>query len=132
MFDTTAPDGPGHLCTLVAGPEARALDHMDTDARRNILLGPLVPHLGPDVMKTASWHEKAWHLDEHAGGGYIALPEAGASDDVMPVPHTPIGSIHWAGAETAAEHPGYLDGAITSGRRAAQEVIDSLPQPETP
>ncbi|MGW4051759.1 flavin monoamine oxidase family protein [Streptomyces sp. NPDC004779] len=51
VFDTTAPDGPGHLCTLAAGPEARALDHMDSDARRDALLGPLVPHLGPDVMK---------------------------------------------------------------------------------
>lgn len=27
-----APDGPGHLCTLKAGPEARALDQTDTGA----------------------------------------------------------------------------------------------------
>ncbi|MFD5695309.1 flavin monoamine oxidase family protein [Streptomyces rubiginosohelvolus] len=132
VFDTTAPDGPGHLCTLVAGPEARALDHMGSSARRDVLLGPLVPHLGPDVMKTASWHEKAWHLDEHAGGGYVALPEPGTSESIGPIPHAPTGNIHWAGSETASEHPGYLEGAIASGRRAAREILDAPPQPETP
>ncbi|MFB7655960.1 MULTISPECIES: flavin monoamine oxidase family protein [unclassified Streptomyces] len=132
VFDTTAPDGPGHLCTLVAGPEARALDDMDTDARRQALLGPLAPHLGPDVAKPAGWHEKAWHLDEHAGGGYIMLPQPGTTEGIIPVPHTPIGNIHWAGSETASEHAGYLEGAIESGRRAAREVADALPRSETP
>ncbi|MFD4025758.1 flavin monoamine oxidase family protein [Streptomyces sp. NPDC058576] len=132
VFDTTAPDGPGHLCTLVAGPEARTLDDMDADARRQALLSPLVPHLGPDVVKPAGWHEKAWHLDEHAGGGYSMLPEPGTTAGIMPVPHTPIGNIHWAGSETASAHAGYLEGAIESGQRAAQEITDALPLPQTP
>jgi hypothetical protein len=34
----------------------------------------------------------------------------------------PIGAIHWAGAETASVWCGYLDGAIESGHRAADEI----------
>ena len=34
----------------------------------------------------------------------------------------PVGRIHWAGAETSVEWQGYLEGAMRSGVRAAQEV----------
>ncbi|MEQ4609521.1 NAD(P)/FAD-dependent oxidoreductase [Streptomyces cavourensis] len=126
VFDTGSPGGPGHLCTLVAGPEARALDGLDAEERRQVLLAPLVPHLGPGVLKPAGWHEKAWHLDEHAGGGYVVLPEPGTTEGISPLPHTPLGPVHWAGTETADEHAGYLEGAIASGVRAAREVVDAL------
>jgi monoamine oxidase len=47
----------------------------------------------------------------------------------MPHAHLPVGNVHWAGAETASEHPGYLEGAIQSGERAAREVAAALPSP---
>ncbi|MFE2290068.1 flavin monoamine oxidase family protein [Streptomyces sp. NPDC059452] len=131
VFDTTAPGGPGHLCTLVAGPEARALDSLDAEGRRHALLAPLVPHLGSGVLEPTGWYEKAWHLDEHAGGGYVVLPEPGTTEGIMPLPHTPLGNIHWAGSETADEHAGYLEGAIASGLRAAREVAAALPHPRS-
>ena len=37
---------------------------------------------------------------------------------------TPVGPIHWAGAETATRWAGYMDGAITSGIRAATEIAN--------
>lgn len=126
VFDTTAPGGPGHLCVLVGGPRARRLDGLDAAARRNALLRPLVPHLGSAVLEPVGWHEKAWHLDEHAGGGYTALPVPGATDGFPPLSSAPAGHLHWAGSETAREHPGYLDGAIEAGERAAREVAEAL------
>lgn len=132
VFDSTAPGGPGHLTVLIGGPAARDLDELDAETRRTTVLGPLVPHLGADVLEPASWHEKSWHRDEFAGGGYTALARAGTTDGLAPMPSTPIGGIHWAGAETASEHPGYLDGAIEAGRRAAGEVIAALSRRPTP
>ncbi len=35
----------------------------------------------------------------------------------------PVGSIHWAGTETATEWSGYIDGAVQSGQRAAAEIL---------
>ncbi|MEU8896139.1 FAD-dependent oxidoreductase [Nocardia sp. NPDC048505] len=124
VFDTSPPGGPGHLCLLVGGPHARTLDHLDAAARRETVLGPLVSWLGAEILEPVSWYEKAWHLDDNVGGGYTALPEMGSTEATMPC--TPVGAIHWAGTETAAEHPGYLDGAIESGHRAAREVLDAL------
>jgi monoamine oxidase len=31
--------------------------------------------------------------------------------------------VHWAGTETATYWNGYMDGAVRSGERAAQEVL---------
>jgi monoamine oxidase len=125
VFDTTAPDGPGHLCVLISGPEARGIDGLDAADRRKAVPGPLIPHVGPEVFEPASWHAKSWHLDEFAGGGYIALPNPGTTDGLVPMSSVPVGDIHWAGSETASDHPGYLDGAIEAGERAATEVIEA-------
>ncbi|WP_109519443.1 flavin monoamine oxidase family protein [Mycolicibacter heraklionensis] len=126
VFDTGAPGGPGHLCVLVGGPEARELDRLDAVDRRRSVLGALVRYVGPDVLEPVSWHEKSWHLDEYVGGGYVALAQPGTTAGIPPIACTPIGDIHWAGAETARDHAGYLEGAIESGTRVAREVIEAL------
>lgn len=129
VFDTSAPGGPGHLCFLVGGLEAEELDDLDPKQRQEQLLLRAAVHLGTEVMKPTDWHEKAWHLDPHAGGGYIAIAERGARQDDLPMPSRPAGRVHWAGAESAAEHPGYLDGAIEAGERAASEVKAAITAP---
>lgn len=126
VFDTTAPGGPGHLCILVAGPEARELDDLSPAGRRSAVLGSLTHRLGDEVLEPADWHEKSWHRDECVGGGYTALPVTGSTAGILPLPATPVGDIHWAGTETARDHAGYLEGAIDSGLPSAREVFDAL------
>ncbi|MGV9864593.1 flavin monoamine oxidase family protein [Rhodococcus koreensis] len=127
VFDTSPPGGPGHLCVLVGGRRARELDRLDEAGRRQAILGPLAAAVGSsDILQPASWHEKSWHLDEHAGGGYLALPSAGSTVGTFPLPSDPIDDIHWAGTETASEHAGYIEGAIESGERAAREVAEAF------
>lgn len=125
-FDTSPPDGPGHLCILIGGATARSLDHLEPAVRRGVLLGPLAELLGDAILDPVSWHEKAWHLDEHVGGGYLSLPDPGTTEGWVPVAAEPVGHLHWAGTETAQDHPGYLDGAIEAGLRAADEVSQTL------
>ena len=127
VFDTSPPGGPGHLCVLVGGRDARELDRLDEAGRRQAVLGPLAAAVGSSaILQPASWHEKSWHLDEHAGGGYSALPSAGSTQGMFPLPSDPIDDIHWAGTETASEHAGYIEGAIESGERAAREVAETF------
>ncbi|MED5812451.1 NAD(P)/FAD-dependent oxidoreductase [Mycolicibacterium sp. 050232] len=126
VFDTSPPDGPGHLCVLIGGPAARELDGLSADARQKAVLEPLIGHIGPEVLDPVSWHEKSWHTDEYAGGGYMALPIAGTLGGLLPWPCEPVGHIHWAGTETASDHAGYIEGAIESGLRVAHEVTQAL------
>ncbi|MER7355969.1 FAD-dependent oxidoreductase [Nonomuraea dietziae] len=39
---------------------------------------------------------------------------------------SPVGRIHWAGAETATGWYGYIEGAIRSGETAAASAPESL------
>ena len=128
VFDTSPPSagGPGHLCLLVGGTDARTLDDLSPADRRDALLGRLAHHLGEGVRAPASWHEKSWHLDEYVGGGYLAFPDPAAGGLPFPLGHAPAGTVHWAGTETAGEHAGYIEGALESGERAAAEVLAAL------
>ncbi|WP_278261935.1 FAD-dependent oxidoreductase [Nocardia sp. AG03] len=131
FFDTSSPDGPGHLCVLVAGAEARALDDLTAEARRARILGAIAGRLGPEIRTPRGWHEKSWHRDAHAGGGYTVLPKPGYTDGHFPFPAAPSDNLHWAGAETASEHAGYIEGAIESGERVAREVVAALAPAES-
>ncbi|MDF3309939.1 NAD(P)/FAD-dependent oxidoreductase [Rhodococcus sp. T2V] len=126
VFDSSPPSGPGHLTILVGGRDAWPLDELTQHQRQATLLAPLVDRLGPAIAEPVGWHEKSWHLDQYAGGGYVALPEPGTTAGNYPVAATPIGPLHWAGTETASEHAGYIEGAIESGQRVALEVIGAL------
>lgn len=127
VFDSSPPDGPGHLTLLVGGGDARRVGDLTVEERSGLLLGQLEPHLGARVRRPAGWHDKAWHQDPFVDGGYAALPRIGTREGFYPVEHSPIGDVHWAGTETAAEHAGYIEGALESAYRVIAEVGNALP-----
>ncbi|MFE5295886.1 FAD-dependent oxidoreductase [Streptomyces sp. NPDC056632] len=49
-----------------------------------------------------------------------------ASTRLGPALAAPIGRVHWAGAETATVWNGYMDGAVRSGSRVADEILAQL------
>ncbi|GEE02914.1 putative flavin-containing monoamine oxidase AofH [Gordonia spumicola] len=124
VFDSTSPAGPGHLTVLVGGTDARVFDDLTVDQRRARVLDALGGLFGDEARAPADFHDKVWQNDEHVGGGYLALPLPGAAGAALPADSTPCGRVHWAGTETSDDHPGYLEGAICAGRRAASEIID--------
>jgi monoamine oxidase len=46
--------------------------------------------------------------------------------EFLPILNQPFGLVHWAGTETATYWNGYMDGAVRSGERAAQEALAHL------
>ena len=64
------------------------------------------------------WSDEVWNR-----GAPVHLLPPGALTQDRDAIWAPVGRIHWAGTETATYWHGYMDGAITSGRRAAQEVL---------
>jgi len=66
-----------------------------------------------------------WWREPHSRGD-VAVPALGTWSSFGHSLREPVGSIHWAGSETAAEFAGQMEGALRSGRRAAEEVAASL------
>ena len=64
-------------------------------------------------------------MHEEHSAGYGAQFPAGVWTQFGPALREPIGRIHWAGSETASVWNGYMDGAASSGERAAAEVLSS-------
>jgi monoamine oxidase len=73
-------------------------------------------HLAPDEAVLTTWTDDVW-----ARGAYAALAVGAETDDVAL--HRPVGRLHFAGEHTAGEWSGLMEGALRSGRRAAQEVL---------
>jgi monoamine oxidase len=81
--------------------------------------------LNPDVRFTGEVVMKAWADDPFARGSYSALDSR--SWERVELLRRPAGRIAFAGEHTAAPHDyATMNGAILSGRRAAQDVLRIL------
>jgi monoamine oxidase len=81
---------------------------------------PLVP--AADVLEGRS---VAWEREPFAGGGYVTF-DVGfppALRDALGAPHS---RLAFAGEHTSRRYQGYVNGAIESGRRAADELLARL------
>ena len=126
VFDQSPEDEScGILVGLIESDHAKALSTMDEDARRELLIADLVYYFGNDALKPIEYVEQDWIKEPYSRGGYAAYmpPQLLSSfgEDIR----QPVGRIHWAGTETATEWMGYLDGALQSGIRVAEEIISA-------
>jgi monoamine oxidase len=96
---------------------------LDASERRRAVLGSLAAYYGKCAGKPVDYVEQDWSSEEFTRGCYGAHMAPGVMTQFAPVLREPVGRIHWAGTETAGAWCGYMDGALTSGERAAAEVV---------
>lgn len=126
VFDASpAGDGPGVLVGFLDGPDAVRWSG-DPAGRRRVVLDTLVQAFGPEAATPLDYAEHDWIADPWSEGCYVGLPGTGALTELGHALRTPVGRVHWAGTETAAEWTGYIEGALASGERAAREVAAAL------
>ena len=124
--------GPGVLVCFLEGAEARRYARLCPGDRRLAVLASLRSYFGPRAAKPIAFVEQDWSAEEWTRGGYGAHLAPGTWTQFGPALREPVGRIHWAGAETATTWCGSMDGAISSGERAAAEVLatdDAAPAP---
>jgi monoamine oxidase len=127
VFDNSPPDGrPGVLLGFLEGNQARDLGRWSESERRKCVLGCFTRFFGPKAGQAGDYVEKIWAEDEWTRGCYGAFFPPNTWTAFGDALRSPIGPIHWAGAETATRWMGCMDGAITSGERAASEVLHAL------
>jgi monoamine oxidase len=122
-FDNSPPDGtPGVLLAFAEGAHAVRLGALDAAERRGIVLRRLAHWFGNRAARPVDYHELDWSTEEWTRGCYGAHLAPGVWTRYGPALRRPVGLIHWAGTETSPIWNGYLDGAVRSGQRAADEV----------
>lgn len=126
VFDVSPPGGPGLLCSLVPGRRSQHLAAMTAGERRHAVTTHLAGLFGHQAAAPEHYAEKMWADEQYSRGGYGAYLPPGVLTTVGAALREPVGRVHWAGTETATRWAGYMDGAISSGLRAAKEVEHSL------
>jgi monoamine oxidase len=123
-YDTSSPDSDrGHLSVIATASRAEYLSGLAPEARRHAVLDSLVRHFGREARDCLDYADKVWTEEPWARGGYAAhLPPGRFAHGMAPY-QRPEGVLHWASTETANEWPGYMEGAIEAGERAASELI---------
>jgi monoamine oxidase len=135
IFDNSPPDGsPGIIVGFLEGHWARELGRVGEAERRAAALENLARIFGPRAASPERYLERNWTDEEWSRGCYVGYTPPGVLTAYGPAIRAPIGPIHWAGTETATVWNGYMDGAIQSGERAAQEALAAVapataPQP---
>jgi monoamine oxidase len=126
-FDDSPEDGShGAVVGFIAGNDCRRMEGADPEARRGAVLDQLGRAFGPRALDPIEVVEQHWLAEPFTRGGPVAVSSPGALTGLGGALRQPVGPLHWAGTETATEWCGYLDGAISSGRRAADEVRRAL------
>jgi monoamine oxidase len=125
-FDNSPPDGtPGVLLGFIAGPEAIRHARRSEADRRRVVLECFERLFGEQAAKPGIYLETAWAEEEWSRGGPVCSFGPGVLASYGEALRQPAGRVHWAGAETATIWCGYMDGAVRSGERAAEEVLDA-------
>lgn len=122
-FDNSPPSGtPGILLGFVEADDARRLARATPGGRREAVLARLADYFGPEALTPRRYLERDWMAEEFTRGCYGAHFTPGVWSNYGRAVREPVGPLVWAGAETSDVWNGYMEGAVRSARRAADEV----------
>ncbi len=128
-FDNSPPgdDGPGVLLGFIEGQEAREAELVSKAERKEGVIASFERYFGSKARTgVKKYVEKSWAEEIWSRGCYVGYYPTGVLTGYRDAMRAPVGRLHWAGTETATVWNGYMDGAIESGRRAAEETLAEL------
>jgi monoamine oxidase len=107
---------------FVVGDAAKAANELPDETRREAVLAELARFFGPEAARPLAYVDRSWLAEEWSEGCYAGLMGPGVMTAAGETLRAPAGRLHFAGTEAATRWAGYIEGAIESGERAADEV----------
>jgi monoamine oxidase len=126
-YDNSPPDGsPGVLVGFMEGDQGRAFMGAPAAVRRKAALDSFARYFGQAARNPTGYVDQVWARETYTRGAYGSFNPPGVLTSLGAAVEGPVGRLHFAGADFSAQWPGYMDGAIRSGERAAAEVLARL------
>lgn len=116
-------DGLCGLVMFIGGRFARHWHGRPQSELRTFIRARLVAALGEQAGRIVELSIRDWTDDRWCGGGYgdnVVDPDAGDAESPL---RQGFGPIRFASSELSPSYPGYIEGAITMGRRAARDML---------
>lgn len=97
------------------------------EKRKELIIGQLRRFYGDRADSYLSYHDLVWRNDPFTFSDYqqTVVPHLNNGHEVYQTSYL-NGRLLLAGAETATQHPGYMDGAVESAFRAVQHLRHNL------
>lgn len=126
-FDVTPSDAgaPGVMMGFIEGQDAIDATLMTPAVRKAKILEAFAFYFGAAAATPRAYVEMNWQAEALSAGGYTGVCPPGVLTGFGAVWRAPVGRLHWAGTEMATVWPGYMEGAVRSGERAAQEALSA-------
>jgi monoamine oxidase len=122
VVDASAPDGGAPvLLAFVVGPAAAAWHARDPGDRRREVMESLAALFGDPARAPLDYLEADWAVDPWSAGCVAGTPPGALAPGALW--RGAHDGIHLAGAEAAVRWPGYMEGAIEAGERAADDIL---------
>ncbi|NVB81099.1 MAG: hypothetical protein HOV81_22070, partial [Kofleriaceae bacterium] len=119
----TVPIGNA-LCAFVVGRDAARWRERDAAERRADVIATFTAQFGDEAREPVDCLEIDWGADPWSGGCVAATPPGVLARGAQwGATHR---RIHIAGTESSSIWPGYMEGAIVAGERAATGVLAAL------
>jgi monoamine oxidase len=132
-FDNSPNDARcGVLLGFFEGEHATAASLIGAEQRRELALRCIGKFFGDQALTPVEYIELDWTAEEYSRGCYGGRMGTGVWTRYARALREPVGRIHWAGTETADVWNGYMDGAVRSGERAAEEALTALAETTVP
>jgi putrescine oxidase len=126
-YDNSPPGGePGVLVTFLSGERCAQAERMGSEGRRAAVLDGLATFFGDEARNVTDYIEVDWSAEEWTRGAYSATFEVGGLSRFGSDLRRSIGPFHWACTDIAGVGNMHMEGAVRSGRAAAEAVLGAL------
>lgn len=125
-FDGSPADGShGILAVFAYGADASGLRRAGVARWQDAIVKQLAELYGEAALRPRRFVTFDWTRQRWTRGCFSSHPAPGGWVACGGALRRPVGPLHWAGTETALHWNGYIDGAVESGLRAADEVAEA-------
>lgn len=127
--DTSLDENHPALVVFAGGPLALRLRELGAAGLQAEVLDRLAAALGDEARDTLDFSVRDWVGDPWSGGGYSDIVADFSAHDAEAVLRAGLPPVHFACSELSPSFPGYVEGAIISGRIAAEMVLETFDPP---
>ena len=118
------------LTGFIAGDQAKSLAKLPGSEQHAAVIGQIKDLFGHlvtgSIPEPSQMFLHNWNQDEWLQGAPCPMAQPQILSKYAKVVREPFENVHFVGTETAEVWTGYMDGALRSGARGAEEVISAL------
>ncbi|WP_448851493.1 flavin monoamine oxidase family protein [Corynebacterium sp. 335C] len=121
-----AEDPNGTLVGFVSDVYAEKMWALPKEEREAAILEDIARYLGPKAKEPIAFYLSDMAAEEWTRGAYATSYDLGGLSRWGHLQNVPVGPIHFACSDIAAEGYQHVDGAVRQGEKAAEDILGRL------